>query len=223
MENSTEHNKRLPENIHVFEKYYQHYDRWFIRNKYVYRSEVEALKKLIPRKGLGIEIGIGTGRFSTPFSIEIGLDPSIKMGSMAVKRGIEVVRGVGEHLPFRQNIIDFVLIVTTICFVKDPFITLKETRRILKNRGSVIIGFVDKNSNLGRYYFAKKEESMFYQPAKFYSTEDVQRWFTRLSFSDFTIYQTIFRRLKEIKALEPIKEGYGEGGFVVFKAKKVDN
>jgi len=206
--------------IQVFEKFHRQYDRWFTRNKSVYWSEVEAIRRLIPKDGRGLEVGVGTGRFSTPFGIEIGLDPSRRMGFLAKKRGIQVVCGVGEYLPFGDETFDFVLNVTTICFVQDPYATLKETRRVLKNHGSVIIGFVDGDSKLGRFYESRKSESRFYGSAKFYSVEDLRRWLIELCFNDFSIHQTIFRFPHEVNSIEPIKEGYGEGGFIALRAKK---
>ena len=220
MRNSHVYHRTFPETIQVFERFHWQYDRWFMRNKWAYRSEIEAVKKLIPRKGLGLEVGVGTGRFSTPFGIDVGLDPSRRMVSIAKKRGINVICGVGEHLPFQEKIFDFILNVTTICFVEDPFMTLKETERVLKKGGSVIIGFVDKYSELGKLYEEKKRGSRFYKLAKFYSVDDVQRWLTRLSFTNFSIYQTIFQDLNEIESMEPVKEGYGEGGFIAFKATR---
>ena len=211
---------KITASIQVFEQFYQEYDNWFTRNKWVYRSEIEAVRKLIPKHGLGLEVGVGTGRFSTPFGIKIGIDPSKRMGFIAKKRGINFICGVGEQLPFRREIFDFVLNITTICFVDEPFMTLMEIRRILKVGGSVIIGFVDKNSELGKFYESRKEESKFYKPAKFYSVEGVKKWLNRLSFSDFSIYQTIFHKLNEITTIEPIKKDYGEGGFLVLKARK---
>ncbi|WP_455277130.1 class I SAM-dependent methyltransferase [[Eubacterium] cellulosolvens] len=211
---------KIPESIQIFEKFCQEYDNWFSRNKWIYRSEIEAVKKLIPKHGLGLDVGVGTGRFSFPFGIKIGIDPSKMMGLIAKKRGINIICGVGELLPFRKEIFDFVLIVTTICFVKEPLITLKEIKRILKIGGSIIIGFIDKNSELGKLYESKKDESKFYRTAKFYSAEKMQKWLDMLSFSDLTIYQTLFHNLNEINTVESIKEGYGKGGFLVFKGKK---
>lgn len=168
-----------------------------------------------------MEVGVGTGRFSTPFAVAVGLDPSRAMASIAKKKGVEVVCGVGENLPFAAETFDFVLLVTTICFVDDPRTTLREARRVLKDHGSVIVGLVDKNSTLGRFYESRKEASVFYQAATFYSVNQVRDWLTELSFADLSAYQTIFRPLDTVERMEPIREGFGQGGFVALRATKI--
>jgi ubiquinone/menaquinone biosynthesis C-methylase UbiE len=125
--------ERIPSTIQIFEKFHNRYDKWFTRHQWVYRSEIEAVSRLIPQGGLGLEVGVGTGRFATPFAVAVGLDPSIAMASMAKKKRLEVVRGIGENLPFIAETFDFVMLVATICFVEDPRTTLKEARRVLKD------------------------------------------------------------------------------------------
>jgi ubiquinone/menaquinone biosynthesis C-methylase UbiE len=51
----------------VFNKHVKNYDEWYEKNKYIYLSEVEALKKAIPQDKKGLEIGVGTGRFFAGF------------------------------------------------------------------------------------------------------------------------------------------------------------
>jgi ubiquinone/menaquinone biosynthesis C-methylase UbiE len=212
--------ERTPDTIQVFEKFHKWYDKWFTRHQWVYRSEIEAVSRLIPQRGLGLEVGVGTGRFATPFAVAVGLDPSRSMASIAKKKGIEVVRGVGESLPFAAETFDFVLLVTTICFVEDPRTTLREARRVLKDYGSVIVGLVDKNSTLGRFYESRKEASVFYRAATFYSVNQVRDWLTELSFVHLSTYQTVFQPLDRIQRIEPVREGYGQGGFVALRATK---
>jgi len=51
---------------------------------------------------------------------------------VARRRGIEVVHGVGEFLPFRSCSVDYTLVVVTICFADDPQELLRETARIVR-------------------------------------------------------------------------------------------
>jgi SAM-dependent methyltransferase len=81
---------------------------------------------------LGVEIGVGTGRFSTPFGIRIGVEPSRNMAQIAKTRNILVCQAIGERLPFRDGQFDFALLVTVVCFVKDVATLLQEVRRVIE-------------------------------------------------------------------------------------------
>jgi len=151
-----------------FDRYHERYDDWFNRHENLYESELKAVEELLPSKGKGIEIGVGSGRFAYPLSIGFGLDPSEEMLRLADERGIQVVRGIGEYIPFKNGSFDFALIVTTICFFDDPLKSLKEAMKILKPKGAVIIGFIDKESLVGQIYQKKKDENVFYSGANFF-------------------------------------------------------
>jgi ubiquinone/menaquinone biosynthesis C-methylase UbiE len=206
--------------IEPFERYANKYENWFERNKFAYESELQAIRKLLPENGEGIEIGVGSGRFAAPLGIKVGVEPSSKMREIAQKRGIEVIDGVAEALPFDDSKFDFVLIVTTLCFLDDIEAGLKETHRVLRCGGSLIIGFIDANSPIGRLYQQQKNDNMFYREATFYSVEEVVVHLKKAGFKDLNFKQTLFRLLSVVHDTEPVKEGYGEGSFVVVRATK---
>lgn len=206
--------------INVFEQFAMQYDEWFDIYSWVYKSELEAVRKLLPQNGLGVEIGVGTGRFSIPFGISVGVEPSKAMAEIARSRGMTIYNAKAENLPFDNNAFDFALMVTTICFLEDPLQALKEIRRILRPDGKLIIGMIDKDSPPGKMYEAQKEESKYFKYANFYSINQVLEWLKISGYHDIHILQTIFRKPQEIIALEPIKEGYGEGLFVVISTQK---
>lgn len=206
--------------IEPFEKYPTRYERWFQANQFAYQSELAAIKRIIPLNGKGIEIGVGNGRFAAPLGIRIGIEPSQKMLQWACLRNIRVIRGVAEVLPIGDEQFDFVLMITTICFLDDIAKAFEEAHRILKADGCIILGFVDKESSVGRQYEENKKRSVFYREAEFYSTNEVISYLKRAGFHDFYCSQTIFKPLKAIHEIERIEEGYGEGTFVVLKAEK---
>ncbi|MGZ5502781.1 MAG: hypothetical protein ACXW02_07250 [Halobacteriota archaeon] len=45
-------------------------------------------------------------------------------------------------------------------------------------------------------------------------------WLEQLGFCAINTCQTIFKQPKEMTAVEPAKDAYGEGGFVVIAAQK---
>jgi ubiquinone/menaquinone biosynthesis C-methylase UbiE len=204
----------------VFDKYTEEYDAWFDTNSLVYQSELKAVKMLLPQGGKGVEIGTGTGRFSIPFDISVGVEPSSTMAEIARSRGMTIYNAKAENLPFDDNTFDFALMVTTICFLEDPLQSLKEIRRILRPAGKIIIGMLDKDSPLGKLYETKKNDSKFYRYAKFYTVKQVLKWLNVSGYTHIKTLQTIFHNPEAITAIEPLSEGYGEGLFVVVSADK---
>ncbi|OGX17885.1 MAG: SAM-dependent methyltransferase [Omnitrophica WOR_2 bacterium RBG_13_44_8b] len=200
----------------VFNRYYKRYDAWYERNKFTYLSELKAIRKVLPKKGKGLEIGIGTGRFASKLGISYGVDPSPNMIAFARKRGIKAEIAKGENLPFDDNTFNYILMVITLSFVPNPKKVINESKRVLKNGGRLIIGIVDKNSFLGKYYRRKK--GVFYKHANLLSVPDVASLLENADFRKFIFYQTIFKKPAEIKTPEPVKKGYGQGGFVVICA-----
>lgn len=204
-----------------FDVYYEEYDEWYERNRFAYLSELKALEGEIPRDKRGLEVGIGTGRFAEPLGVSFGVDPSINMLKVAKERGAEVIQGRGEELPFYDCVFDYVLMVITICFLDDPSTVISEIRRVLKPNGLIIVGIVDRESFLGRYYMEKKEKgSKFYRDARFFSTEEVMKLLEEKGFRRKKVIQTIFDLPEKLKEVEEPKEGFGVGGFTVIVAEK---
>ena len=206
--------------IEPFEKNSEKYEDWFEKNKFVYESEIQAIKELFPKVEKSIEIGVGSGKFAVPLGIKIGIDPSPRMRKIAQQRGIEVIDAIAEELPFKDSQFELALMVTSICFVDNLNLAFREVYRILKPGGYLIIGFVDRDSSLGKLYQQHKENSLFYKIATFYSTKEVIYNLSKVGFKEFDFRQTIFHGLNEIKDVEPAKEDYGEGSFVVIRARK---
>lgn len=206
--------------IEPFEKYSEKYEGWFEKNKFVYESEVQAIKELFPKVKKSIEIGVGSGKFAVPLGIKIGIDPSPRMRKIAQQRGIEVIDAIAEELPFKDSQFELALMVTSICFVDNLDLAFREIYRILKPGGYLIIGLVDKDSSLGKLYQQHKENSLFYKIATFYSTKEVVYNLNKVGFKEFYFRQTIFHSLNEVKNVEPVKENYGQGSFVVIRARK---
>jgi ubiquinone/menaquinone biosynthesis C-methylase UbiE len=196
------------------------YDEWFEKNQWVYAAELSAIRSFVPTTQFGIEVGVGTGRFAASLGIKIGVEPSRSMRELAQKRGIMVVGGVAEKLPFKDSVVEFVLMVTTICFVNDIYKTFKESFRVLSESGTIIIGMIDRNSPVGQIYLKHKGDSLFFKQATFYSVDKILQIMRQTGFYDFDFRQTIFQDISEITEDEIVKSGHGEGLFVVMRGKR---
>jgi SAM-dependent methyltransferase len=198
-----------------FDIHHQHYDAWFEKHRGTYVSELLALRPFTPWEGRGLEIGVGSGRFAAPLGVQMGGDPSLGMLSHAAARGIKIAAGTAERLPFADDIFDHALVVTTICFVDSPAEMLAEARRVLKPSGRLVIGFINKESSLGRNYQMKHAESVFYREATFYSPEEVERLLLEAGFAISVWGQTLTHPLAETWEIEHLRPGRGNGAFVV--------
>ena len=206
--------------IPSFDKQVNEYEQWFVDHPLAYVSELHAVRELLPKSGDGIEIGVGTGRFAAPLGIKRGIEPSRPMAELARKKGVEVTSGVAEKLPFRDGEFDFALMVTTVCFLDDMDLAFHEVHRVLRPGGPFIIGFIDRESPLGREYLKRKDKSAFYKDATFYSVNEIVEHLARAGFVDFAFRQTIFGNPVEMEKADPVKEGHGEGSFVVVRGVK---
>ena len=211
--------KNKIKSLEAFEQHTERYEVWFENNRLAYLSELEGVKRLLPA-GRGVEIGVGTGRFAERLGIEFGIDPSLSMLKVARKRKIKVIGGIGEYLPITDNSFDFALITTTLCFLQNVEKTLKEIKRILREKGSIILAFIDKKSFLGNLYMKKKEKSPFYKFANFYSAKEVIEKLKKTGFSKPETKQTLFSFPEKLKKIDDIKEGFGNGGFVIIRMRK---
>ena len=206
--------------ISPFEKYADRYEEWFEKNRWVYEAELRAVEAMIPTDGRGLEIGVGTGRFAKPLGIRNAVEPSKRMRDFAQKRGIRTLNGVAEELPFEDSAFDFVLMVTTVCFLDDIGKALIEAHRVLCDGGVLIIGFVDRNSQMGKIYLKRQQENVFYKDATFLSVDELIEQMNQAGFRKLTFNQTIFGTLAETAEDEAVKPGHGEGSFVVIRGSK---
>jgi SAM-dependent methyltransferase len=208
--------------IEVFEEHAAEYDEWYDDNPAAYKYEILALRSLIPYSGTGLEVGAGTGRFTAPLGIRIAVEPARAMAKRARERGIEVIYALAEALPFQDESFDFVLMVTTVCFLDDPIRAFQEAKRVLKPEGILIIGMIDRNSPAVSDYERKKTTSKFCKCARFRSASEVISWLKDLDFCDILTRQTLFNTKTDAAAPEPFAEGHGRGAFLALSARKRD-
>lgn len=202
-----------------FDTFTGEYEAWFKENKTIFQSELLALKQVIPINKIGVEIGIGSGIFAEKLGVKFGADPSENMLEYAKKRNLTVEKAFAENLPYNDNSFDFALFVTSMCFIDNPNKALSEAYRVTKNKGEIIIAFIDKESTLGKILENSKNNDKFYENAKFYSVGELSSIIENNNFKITEIVQTLVD-INSINPENPIK-GHGAGAFVVIKAEKI--
>jgi ubiquinone/menaquinone biosynthesis C-methylase UbiE len=172
---------RIKDLLKVFKDESTSYDEWYSKplGAHVLYSELNALEVFLPKEGIGIDLGAGTGIFSeklsTPDRDVVSLDPSPDMLEKAVKRDMPSIIGLGENLPIRDNCMDFVYMVTVLEFLSKPFKTLESVNLTLKRDAPLVILFINKDSAWGEYYEKLADEGHpIFAHAHFYSLDDMR-------------------------------------------------
>ena len=136
----------------------EQHEKWFSspQGQRVLALEKELFKKVwtpvSPQRVL--EVGCGSGIFLEWFMSQghmvAGLEPSVPGLDLARRRlGSKALleQGFAENLPYEDNEFDTVALISTMEFVDDPFLALKEAFRVA--RRNVLLGVFNKYS-IGR-------------------------------------------------------------------------
>ncbi len=204
-----------------FEVRAKEYDAWFDEHPGLYESEVLAVRATLPEApGRWVEVGVGTGRFASRLGIAFGVEPSAAMANLARARGVDVIEGKAERLPFADSSVDAVFFITTLCFVADVSRALAEARRVLVPGGAIVVAFLPRESELGRRIAADPSDP-FFNTARLLSTSELLTAVTRAGFRIVRILQTLTHSGAS-EAIEAPTEGFGRGSFVVVRGARQD-
>lgn len=208
-------------NKNPFESCAREYDAWYDQSPNTFRSEILALRALLPPAGKWVEIGVGTGRFAAELEISLGVEPAEAMATLAQDRGIEVIRGSAEMLPLESESMDAVFFITTLCFVRDLHLAFCEALRILRPGGYCIVGLLPLDSQLGRITHAHANKDTFFKCAQLRTTDEVVQALEDAGFTIQQTMQTLFGSPEDFEAeVQPPGCGHDCGSFVVFSATK---
>ena len=207
---------------HVFDREARRYDAWFDSpaGQVLFRAEVEAVRRLVRGlPGPWLEVGVGTGRFAQALGVPYGVDPAWGVLQLARRRGIRVVQGRGEALPFLDRTVGTVLLIMTLCFA-DPLPLLEDAKRVLAPGGGIIVADILRDSLWGRWYLDKKAAGdLFYQHAGFYSLEELQELLVRAGLAFAGASSTLTQPPSESVTAEPVYDGIRPGAsFVCLRA-----
>ncbi len=197
----------------VFDRISETYDNWYdsTEGRTIFELEVECLRSICANfRGNWLEVGVGTGRFAARLGVSLGLDLSLPMLAVAGTRGLKVCAGAAERLPFPESSMDGVLMALVLCFLKDPVLALKECARVLRPRGSLLLGFIPASSPWGRWYERKKAElHPVYSLAFFYTDGEVLAMAEHAGFVHAASAGTLFGDPKD----KPVAELRVQSGF----------
>ncbi len=194
----------------AFERIAEQYDEWYERNRDIYLAELSCLRSLLRKDGPCLEIGVGTGRFAAPLQIDVGLDAAYSPLILARRRGLEVVQGRAESLPFRDSSFSCVTLVVTLCFLEDRERALREIARVLKARGRLYMCVIPSDSPLGKRYSerGKSGSGSIYSYAKFISREELLALLERTGFLPMSECHTLIEeRVPNFLCLEAVYPG----------------
>jgi SAM-dependent methyltransferase len=210
----------------IFDRLTERYDAWYEgpAGSVAFPLEVGCLAPLLggashPR----IEVGVGSGRFAQALGVGFGLDPARSPLLLARRRGIQVVQGVGEHLPFRDGAFGAVLVVVTLCFADDPERLLVGARRVLRPEGSVLLGMVFADTPWGAWYQRKGAAGHpFYAAARFLTRDEVRGMLQKAGLTVVAARSTLLQAPSDTPGPEVPREGDSpEAGFVGWRAVPV--
>jgi len=150
------------------------YEAWYSTvGRRADRLEKALLKELLARFPAAetiLEVGCGTGHFTRWFETQglraVGLDLSIAMLSEARRHERQMyVEGDAYRLPFPDRSFDTVALITTLEFLPDPVLALREAQRVAQ-RG-LILGTINRKGWVGRKY--RRQGGIPWESASFFS------------------------------------------------------
>ncbi len=224
-----------PEPVSAFIKEAKDFDYWFDKNRNIFEAEFLAEKELFPGPENSVSIGVGSGLFASRLGIKKGVEPSENMAALARDRGIDVKIGRAEDIPYENESFKTVLLSTVLSYCIDPLKALRESYRILKKDGYILVSFLSREGSYSMLYdLARLEQKFdpdrspehpyplkFIKGANWMSIENVKKMLTETKFTDLEFVQTLTRhpRYSNDEIEKPIP-GYQKGDYIVIRARK---
>lgn len=171
------------------------YDSWYYTKGLDVAGQEKALLQWLiqwyPNVGSILEIGCGTGYFLRWFDSQgmnaAGVDKSIFMIREAKKKTEPgCILGDATRLPVAAKSYDLVALITSIEFLSEPVLAVKEALRVA--RKGIILGVLNKNSSLGKRYM--RSGGPIWSKAQLYSLAELRRL---LESAIETKYKVIYR------------------------------
>jgi ubiquinone/menaquinone biosynthesis C-methylase UbiE len=117
------------------------------------------------------------------------------MLEIAAQRGIQVVEGAAEKLPFYSASFDGVLMVLVLCFVTKAGRALDQCAKVLRPSGKLLMGAVPSHSPWGKEYALQAAQGHpVYSLARFRTAEEITKLVVQSAFAFRDASSTLFWR-----------------------------
>ena len=228
-----------------FDQLANQYDRWFLGNQQVLRSEVALLAYFLDQPGRALSIGCGTGLFESllqqEYGIRIaeGIEPAEGMAAIARERGMTVTLKTAEHSSYGDQEYDTIIFNGTPSYIDQLDLAFVQAYRALKPGGQVLVLDVPKESSYALLYNLAKEVGDwdhnyfigarpanpypidFVRESRWRSTPEKVELLERAGFVDFAYAQTLTRHpVYSDDQVEAPSAGYDRGDYVAIRAIK---
>ncbi|MEM0117308.1 MAG: class I SAM-dependent methyltransferase [Conexivisphaerales archaeon] len=181
----------IQEIMRVFDTFAEDFDTWFVRNKEVFLTELNAIIAAQPNGSI-LDVGVGSGVFASRLNVELGIDLSEKMLKISSARGLQVVQADASKLPIRERCFDTVVSTFTVCFVLDEVAMFREISRVMKKNGKFILGEITRDSAWGNKYTEEGVKGhRFYSKARFFTLSETISSLEKTGFTIRDVYGTL--------------------------------
>lgn len=223
----------------AFDAFANEYDKWFLNNKNVLKSEVALLAHFLEEPGRSLSIGCGTALFETilkqdyGITVTHGIEPAEGMAQIARQRGLEVHLGTAEESHYGEEDYDTIIFNGTPSYIDQLDVAFDKAFGALKQGGKIVVLDVPKESSYALLYNLAKEigswDSHYFVGAKppcaypidfvlesrWRSTPEKIELLKQAGFIDFQFAQTLTRHpVYSDDEFELPIEGYDRGDYV---------
>jgi len=150
----------------------------------ILKEAVDAVSQV--KDGFILEVGVGSGRVALPLMKKItsqfvGLDLSKRMlknawmKMSACKQRCNLLLGDAEYLPFRNNVFDAVICISTLHYFPFPKTSLEEFSRALKKKGIFLYGDVTMHESDHNNFLDNLEKTISYAHGKYGRHSEIKK------------------------------------------------
>lgn len=171
----------------------------------IFQCETQIAERLVPRIHYQICVQV-EGPSHLHFFDSITSISKCRVSRELNRRLDYSIVGVGEHLPFGAESIDYLFLPHVLDFCDKPEELLQEAAQCMTANGVLLITGFNPRSMLALLKRFKRIENLVPSTVKFYSVHQVRHWLSLLGFeifaAEFGFFRPPFRRRSRLKRLE---------------------